>query len=199
MFREIHVTAIPVFTEYHNILEEYLQEYSDKFLKEELKKYPDNLDPYVENMIYSQYFYLAESLPNILRTSFIVTCYSYLEHELIQKCKIEKNAKPLQLSINDLNGKGIEQAKNYLIKVVGIDFPIGEPWNEIMNIKDIRNFIVHKRGILDNSKKAEKIRTYIDKRQDISLELDEIILSADYCRYVINIFDKFLSNLSNAL
>ena len=66
-----------------------------------------------------------------------------------------------------------------------------------MNITEIRNFIVHSEGILNNSKKAEKIRNYISRRHDIFIENDKIILSADYCRYVINIIDRILRNLNS--
>ncbi len=96
-----YVTKTPGFTKYHDIMEEYLEEYPDKFVKGELKKYSE-LDPSLENDIYSEFFYIAEEFPILLRYSFLVTCYSYFEHELIQECKIQKNRKSLQLNVTDL-------------------------------------------------------------------------------------------------
>lgn len=191
---KVYVTNTPVFTKYHDIMEEYLEEYTDKFVKRELKKYSE-LNPALENEIYSEFFYIAEEFPILLRYSFLVTCYSYLEHEFIKECKIQKKSKSLQLNVTDLNGNGIKRAKDYLIKVANIDFQIDESWNEIMNIAEIRNSIVHSEGFLNDSKKAEKIKNYISRRHDISIENDKIILSADYCRYVINIISKILRNL----
>jgi len=71
-----YVTNTPVFTKYHDIMEEYLEEYTDKFVKRELKKYSE-LNPALENEIYSEFFYIAEEFPILLRYSFLVTCYSY--------------------------------------------------------------------------------------------------------------------------
>ena len=197
MEKRLIPSPLPGFTKYHYIMEKHLQEYPDEFLNDELKKYPNNLDSDLESSIYSEYSYISEVFPNILRYSFLITCYSYLETALIQECKIEKNIKSLHLDINDLKGKGIEQARNYLIKVAGIDFPSNEIWSEIMNFKDIRNFIVHNEGILNKSKKAEKIRGYIGRRQDIFIDGDKIILSSDYCKHVINIIAEFFQNLYN--
>lgn len=175
-----------------------MQQHSDEFLekvRDELKKCPDDLD--LERELYEEHSYFDKEFPNIFRYSFLVACYSYLEQELIAECKVERNVKSLSLDVTDLSGKGIIRAKNYLTKVAGVDFPDYESWNEITYIMKIRNFIVHRDGVLDDSKKAEKIRAYIGRRQDISIMENKIILSADYCRHVVNIIEAFLGSLYN--
>ncbi len=188
--QKIVVSNFGEFLKYYDFLEEYLQRYSDeinKKLAEGIEKYPE--DPYSGEGIYQEYQIFAEYYPNILRKSFITTCYSYLEKELFEICKIQKNLKSLPLDVTDLNGRGIKQAKTYLNKVAGIDFSDNETWNEITNIGKIRNLIVHKDGILDALDK--EIRTYIDRRSDISIECATIIIHADYGRHVVNTLGKF--------
>ncbi|MDF1532267.1 MAG: hypothetical protein P1P72_08145 [ANME-2 cluster archaeon] len=172
-----YITKTPGFTKFHDIMEEYLEEYPDKFVEGELKKYSE-LDPSLESAIYSEFFYIKNEFPILLRYSFLVTCYSYFEHELIQEC--------------DSKVSGIEEAKNYLINDASIDFSIDKSWNEILDIKKIRNCIVHSEGILDDCRFAKHIRNYISRRHDIFIENDRIILSADYCKYVINVLDRIL-------
>ncbi len=182
------------FSRYYDIFENYLQQYSDEFLKglkNEIQKNQD--DPFLgqlEDYLYDTHQILAKEYPNILRKSIIITCYSYLEKELFIICEIQKNAKSLPLDVKDLKGNGIEQAKKYLNKVAGIDFSDNKTWEEIQNIRKIRNLIVHKDGILDDK---DKIREYIEKRpSEISIEGNKIIFkNADYCRHVINIITDF--------
>lgn len=188
------------FHRYINILEKLLQQNLDGFVKkseDELKKYTH--DPelgIIEDDMSYEYWQLAETFPKILRNSLLITCYSFLEYQLIEICKSQKGKKSLQVDVTDLSGKGVERSRNYLKKVAGIDFAEDVSWSEIRHITLIRNFIVHKNGILDNSENAKKIRAYIDKRSDISLdERNTIILGANYCRHVINILETFLTAL----
>lgn len=134
--------------------------------------------------MYSEYFLYASEYPNILRKSFLITCYSYLEHELIKECKLQR-------------GDGIEQAKIYL-KLIGLDISSSKLWNEIKNIQAIRNCIVHSDGVL-TCKKDEQIRNYIKTRQDIFIKNNKIVLTADYCRYVVNTFSAFEIYIKRAL
>lgn len=177
-------------TKYLELLEEYLQGYSKEFLKksEEGEEY-DYAD---------EYFLYALEYPNILRKSFFITCYSILEHELIDVCKLQKKKKQLPIDVNDLRGEGgIDRAMKYL-KLVGFDLSTAKSWEDIKNIQLIRNCIVHSDADLtcNNSK---QIRNYIEKRKDISIENDKIILTKDYCRYVVNTLSAFEFDIKSGL
>ncbi len=166
---------------YLDIIEEYLQRYSEEFAK---KSKIDFDDPYCD---VDEYFLYASEYPNILRKSFLIICYSFLEHELIAECKLK----------GDLRAGGIDDA----VKCLGFDVSSYKPWNEIKNIQKIRNCIVHSDGVLTNCRDREYIRTYIENRseKDIFIENDEITLSADYCRYMVKIFTEFESKVKSAL
>lgn len=190
---------------YIDILEDSLQQNLDEFGKkadDELKKYAHDpeLESYMADELSDTYWQFAERFPNILRNSFLITCCSFLENQLNAICSMEKRKRSLKLDITDLSGKGAERARNYLKKVAGIDFPDDDSWNQIKNINSIRNFIVHNEGRLNSTENAKKIRLYIEKRSDISLdEHNAIILSANYCRHVVNTIEAFLISLLKRL
>lgn len=61
---------------YLDLLEGYLELCSEDYLKKSKIDFDDpECDP-------GDYFLYAIEYPNILRKSFLITCYSYLEHEL---------------------------------------------------------------------------------------------------------------------
>ncbi len=172
-----------IFIKYLDLIEEYLKQYSEDFVKKEKIDFDD------PECDVSEYFLYANEYPNILRKSFLITMYSYLEHELIKTCEFKKESESLQLDINQLNGGVLERAKNYL-KLIGKDISNCKSWSEINNIKAIRNCIVHSDGVL-TSEKDKHIRNYIKKRQDIRVEGDAIFLTTDYCRHAIITFSDF--------
>ncbi len=170
---------------YLDIIEEYLQQYSEEFAKKSKIDFDDDYNSDID-----EYFLYANEYPNILRNSFLITCYSYLEHELIYQCKILKS---LPKDINDVKGHSIlDRAKDYL-KLIDLDISKSKSWNEIKNIQKIRNCIVHSDGILNYEKAADHIRSYIEERRerDIFIQNNKVVLTADYCRYVVKMFREF--------
>jgi hypothetical protein len=147
------------------------------------------------------YHYYQDNLNEVkiiqstFRMSFLIACYSNFEYQLYNICKEEQKKKSLKLGINDLSGKGIEQAKNYFSKVIGVDISIDKSWQEVINIQKIRNTLVHNNGFLESEKRDKQIENYISKRPDLSIVTDRITLSADYNKHVIKILYNFLKNL----
>ncbi|MDD1745748.1 MAG: hypothetical protein LUQ20_08085 [Candidatus Methanoperedens sp.] len=161
----------------------------DKFLGEYLEKLEEE---YEEGEMDEELFLYQRDYLNILRKSFIITCYSILERELVAVCKSQKKLKSFTEDINDFKGGVIDKAMKYLKRVVGIDLSTAKSWQDIKNIQLIRNCIVHSDGN-STCKNFEKIRDYIEKRKqkDITIENDKIILTTEYCRYVVNTFNEF--------
>lgn len=65
--------------------------------------------------------------PNILRSSLLISIYSFLENQLIRLCKELQIKMNLSVKFNSISGKGIEKAKVYLSDVVKLDFPSNSP------------------------------------------------------------------------
>lgn len=56
----------------------------------------------------------------------------------------------LNLSFKDLSGQGITRARNYLVKVVGIEQPFQTSnWQRAKFLADVRNAIVHRNAEID--------------------------------------------------
>ncbi|WP_157198048.1 hypothetical protein [Methylomonas sp. DH-1] len=72
-------------------------------------------------------------------------------------CRTAKEKLHLDLTCDDLSGKGIERAKNYLTKVAGIDTPFkSNLWQNIKLFSEVRNKIAHSGGIVDLNKDKDK-------------------------------------------
>lgn len=57
------------------------------------------------------------------RTSLFITCYSFIEHELVQICNLQHKRHNYKIKLKDLHGDGIKRAAEYLTKVADINFP----------------------------------------------------------------------------
>jgi hypothetical protein len=112
--------------------------------------------------------------------------------------QITKKLKAIPIDVNDLRGEGgIDKAMKYL-RLTGFDLSIAKSWGDIRNIQMIRNCVVHSDSVL-NCNKLDEDRKYIKTRKDISIENDKIILTPDYCRYVVNAFSALEFDIKSSL
>ena len=144
---------------------------------------------------YQEALYEVKIFQSTFRTSFLIACCSNFEYQLNNICKKEQKNKSLKLGYNDMSGQGIDQAKNYFRKVIGVDISLDKSWQEVTNIKKIRNKLVHNNGVLEPEKSDKEIKEYISHRPDLSIVNDTITISADYNKHVIETFYNFLNNV----
>jgi hypothetical protein len=77
-------------------------------------------------------------------SSIFITQYSYIEHILDSVCEFYRREANAALSYKDLSGAGIERAKGYISKYMGITSPFEKnEWGKIKNYAKIRNKIIH--------------------------------------------------------
>jgi len=179
-----------------NCIEGYLATLED-FLESELRKNSEMIkqlgDTSEENIDYYGFWdgegrLLSYEYPRLLRNSFLVTCYSYLEERLHYFCDELRNEKKLPLNVSDLKGNALDRAKKYIKKLADVEIQ-NDIWEEMLNMTNIRNCIVHSEGRINtgDEKKDSKIRNYIDKRSDISSDSDGTIrLTKEYCQHVLD-------------
>lgn len=135
----------------------------------------------------------------LLRSSFLVSLYSYLETRLVNECRQSQQDNPsIKLSFDDINGRNIiKKAETYLVKVLDTSFPFDtDPhWKEIHWYNQIRNCIVHKEGKVFD----KELKKYIESRSDISLEKAfgnvYLILSNSFCEKALSTISAFLTSL----
>jgi hypothetical protein len=112
---------------------------------------------------------LYDVFPILLWTSIFNSAYSLFERHLNDVCKILEKDASIKISLTDLTGKGIERAKIFLTKVIGIAnvFDSTE-WHEIQNYSKVRNILVHASGELNlTQKKHKEIFDYAKNHQKL--------------------------------
>lgn len=93
------------------------------------------------------FFELSTQLPTIHRYSVITAADSALEIFLTDTCNSYAKLTQASLRLDDLAGKGLRRAQQYLKKVASIDFPDSlSAWVSILRLRDLRNCIVHADG-----------------------------------------------------
>jgi len=100
---------------------------------------------------------LYDVFPTLQWTSIFNSAYSLFERHLNDLCRILGKNAPTKIELTDLKGQGIERAKIFLSKIVGISnvFDSTE-WKEIQDYAKVRNVLVHSTGKLDLSKENHK-------------------------------------------
>lgn len=100
---------------------------------------------------------LYDVFPTLQWTSIFNSAYSIFERYLNDLCTILEKKASTKVSLTDLKGQGIERAKLFLSKIIGITnvFDSTE-WNEIQNYSKVRNILVHTSGKLDLTQKKHK-------------------------------------------
>jgi hypothetical protein len=121
---------------------------------------------------------VIDDFANLLRSSFFVSLYSFLESRLMKECQSRTGA-DVTLSLSDI--RGLERIKKYF-KKVQIYFPSDTTqWQEIQNYKVLRNCIVHTRGRLSDFGNAKQLEKYIRRKSGLHISGDEIFLNAAFC------------------
>ena len=134
--------------------------------------------------------------PNLLRSSALITIYSFFEHQLEKLCKEFSSHQHTHISINDIKGKGIERSFHYLTKVAELtELNNSATWPKIKIIGQIRNMIAHNNGRV----KKEDLGQYKNVphlKFDIN---NEIEIQKNYLPHVLGIFGEFLNEIHRQL
>lgn len=117
-------------------------------------------------------------------------------------CRAGQIDQDSNLSVRDMKGTGIDRAKLYLKKVVGLDLHVEDkPWREIKALNKIRNTLVHSDGFIDrNFINDGTIKSCIEKG---FLEIesthdnanDKIIIKFEYLDWIIAQAREFFKNI----
>jgi len=178
------------------LFEAYLQN-MEGFLGSEITRLKAEIKDTIvldEKLVNMELQVVGHHFPNILRKSFVVSLYSFLEHRLIEECWSRKGN---DILLNPSDIRGIDRARVYLTKVLRVNFPSDSPeWEEIQSIRRLRNCIVHNHGKCDGDK-FKSLRDYVAQNSDtLSLSGDEIVLSGEFCEQALHAVGKFVQRLS---
>jgi hypothetical protein len=188
-----------------NFLKRYI-DLSERQLKKELSRKTDKnvyLSNYLSGRPNEPFEYaddeLVDVFPDILRRSWFILCYSFLEDILNRLCKYLHRTNSLKLSLNDISGKGIFRARTFLEKVACIEFPDDEPiWEDIIVFNYIRNFIIHNNSRMEEGKWARAIKLYMKRKKNIiEIKDKEILFRENFHNEIISTYKLFCEVLFN--
>jgi hypothetical protein len=147
---------------------------------------------------------LKEEFPALCHSSTLIATFSFLEHHLAIICEQVRQAKGHTLAVGDVAGKGIEQSRTYLTKVLGFNDPATQPeWCEIKSLQKARNRLVHSLGHLDPYMRGEhekhaELRKYILARGGKVDRFHRIIVTPELCLHAVEVIRAFLKKLMPA-
>lgn len=209
----------------------YLQ-HMETFLETEIRslheRYSESTEGYSAELAQQTYedeflddsYYLKTEFPNILRKSFIVSIYSYLEQQLFDICDYLQRHNNFDKKNKDIsNGrKSIFFTEHYLKNIAEIDLNNTESqWEEILKINRIRNHITHEgksicENILNPNNKNEKrvVETFeaykyfrlLEEKpflKNNQVEYYKIMLTSDFCYAILNKVIEYLRELQISL
>ncbi|MFH1193514.1 MAG: hypothetical protein V1661_00800 [bacterium] len=126
--------------------------------------------------------------------SMIIFIYAYLEHTLNRFCEEVEHDSLIKLE--DMAGKGVKRAQNYLKKVGNFKEPIQLILAKIADMGKIRNKVVHAGGRVKND--DEDIQSCIKRLKKYGVEVNsykELIITKDYCEECIQDVQRYLLEL----
>ena len=142
--------------------------------------------------VFEQYF------PSLQRSSALAAIYGAFENNLNRLCDLVKSAVNADLRFQDLNGNGVERARNYLIKVGGLDLSTGgHEWSVITNIREVRNCFVHADGIIKEGDK--KITAYTKETMLLILRGKKLELQEGFLEDVVAALLRYCEVLASAI
>ena len=157
-----------------------------QFLEREQKEFEESYDMKIANVAeehkdeYIQWlgdthWYLHEVFPSLQWMSLFNSSYTVFEKNINYMCEKAGRRVNAKITVKDISGQGIERAKIYLTKVVGIEEPFKtEKWQNIRKYADLRNVLAHASGELDLTKPNHKqVLDFAIKHPAIKVKYDE--------------------------
>ena len=150
-------------------------------------------------------------LPKISTYSVIILLHSLVETQLHDYARRLRRERDLVLELRDIHGRGFEQAKTYITKVARLDIATDLGWHELSNLQEIRNIIVHRRGLEGDSREQQEVVRRLLKAypQDLSLRApqalgllntnsQELVATFRLCSHFLKEIEAFFARLCQA-
>lgn len=155
-------------------LEREQKEFQESYDKKIAEIAEEHRDEYIQ-WIGDNHWYLFEVFPSLQWMSLFNSSYTVFEKNLNHMCEMAGRRVNAKITLKDISGQGIERAKIYLTKVVGIEEPFKtEKWHNIKKYAELRNVLAHASGELDLTKPNHKqVLDYAIKHPSINVKHDE--------------------------
>lgn len=188
---------------------------SKQGLDEELRQLEDQMDEELSGLsefeqdaffsnVNDHWIATAETLPRLQWYSQLMVAYGYFEKILNDFCGEFHDSDNIKLSLKDLHGQGISRARNYLVKVVGLERTFStSDWQSIKLLGVLRNSVAHRNGFVayepDSPKstysKLCKIEGVELRYEVINQEDAQIFFNQSVIIEALRVFDSFIRTL----
>lgn len=138
-----------------------------------------------------------EDLVPTMRYSFIVFLHTVLETQLCSFCDSMQREHRLNIGLGDIRGSGIDQARIYLTKLVGIKICDYSEWEHLRIFQTVRNCIVHTYGHINfHDSRHNKIQEIASKQLGLTIaHSGRIAIDAYFCQQHLNHIQTFFKRL----
>ena len=167
------------------------------------KTNPDHY--YSGHDIYEKEFFDSLNFDLKVNNAALILLYSQFEIELNNICVLIAKIKTKNILPKDLNGKGIFQSKNYLVKVLELDFStVKDDWDIINKYNQLRNKLVHQNGQLEipENKTLKSLDIYKALKEIKGCDISDngsIRISVSTLKEFSRLAQKFLNNICDLL
>lgn len=122
--------------------------------------------------------------PRLLYSSFVITWYAFVEHQLLEICRRSNLRISISIDDNERYGEGINRVYNFLLKAC--DYRISDDtWQELKRIGRVRNQIVHNNGKINFPDEATdgEIQKYVKVKDRNGLDI-YLSIDSDFYNYL---------------
>ncbi len=182
---------------------ENLHHYAN-FTEKSLKVEMEEIEAFVQShgrqsSIDEEWWNVSEVFPHLHRSAILLSVFAFFEHNLNAVCDSLAEEHGKRLRVTDLSGRGLERAKTYMSKEIGIAFPsTSESWQELSQLHSLRNVIAHRDGLLKPEDKA--LKEYIAHSHYISVDLEgRVRLHEGILTYLLDHLELFFKDLGAAI
>ncbi len=171
---------------------------ADMRFRTQCEAVPDEDDPTLDTAR-AELWISQTILPRHVMNSLFTSLFALFEDEMVTVCElVGKKSEGAMTFINFKNGIGLSKVKNYLKKRFQVGIDAYSSWQEIADIKDLRNMIMHNNGRFDNREPhvATMLAKYIEASEWLSIDDSQhIVIDRQYLIHVDNVLRAFLKDL----
>ncbi|WP_458627114.1 DUF6617 family protein [Winogradskyella sp. PC D3.3] len=148
------------FTVLYNKFDKYLKDIASYIKKRGITTNLSSDNDYIINYLKTSAIHLYAELQGVYiknyRNAQIIQLYSFFEDILKRGCDRYASYKKTDYKVEDLKGNNdIDKVKKFLKQSAKVDFSVLNPeWSFIDNFRQVRNLVVHHKGIIKNNDTA---------------------------------------------
>jgi len=157
---------------------------------------PEHVDHVIDLHIEHQEIF-GDIYPRHLRYSFLFLLNSLIEAHLNDYCRYLADCAGIDITLNDLQGQGIERARKYLDKVLGVLSSQDTIWEPILRLNKVRNAAAHCGGDISDSRDKTYLEDLANRGLGIAIDSgDRIVVSEEFCSDCIKGMMQLFSKLT---